>query len=371
MGNVNKWLNESIFINPLSPGCKMCAKGSKLVVLITGLCPADCYYCPLSKEKKGKDRIFADEWELSDENDTEKLILEAKYIEATGAGITGGDPLAVWSRTKKYIKLLKDEFGTNFHIHLYTSGLKNYTHISDLIKAGLDEIRFHPMPAFGNKMEKSILKKAIRISLDAGCDVAIEIPAIPNMENEIFSLVKWANDNNLCWFNINELEFSETNANELNKKGFTVKDDISAAVKGSQETAYKIIERVSKEKLRIGIHYCSSSFKDGVQLRNRIKRRAKNTAKKSDVITNDGTFLKGVICSGRLNLDQIHEILIKEFKIDSSLIFLDKKKDRIEIAPWILQKIAQDLVKKGMNCFIVEEYPTANRLEVEKTPLPF
>ena len=370
MGNINKWLNESIFTNPLSPGCKMCAKGSKLVVLITGLCPANCYYCPLSKEKLGKDRIFADEWEISNENDTEKLILEAKYIEATGSGITGGDPLVVWKRTKKYIQLLKNEFGNDFHIHLYTSGIKNYEYISDLIKAGLDEIRFHPMPTFWNKMDKSILKKSISNSLDTGCDVAIEIPAIPAMKNEIFSLVKWANDKNVCWVNLNELEFSETNANELNKKGFTVKDDISAAVKGSQETAYKVIELVSKEKLRIGVHYCSSSFKDGIQLRNRIKRRAKNTAKKSDIITKDGTFLKGVIYSDRLNLDQIYEILIEEFKIDSSLIVLDKEKNRIELATWILEKIASNLVKKSMKCYLIEEYPTADRLEVEKTPLP-
>ena len=371
MSNVNRWLKESIFINPLSLGCKMCAKGLKLVVLITGLCPTNCYYCPLSKEKQGKDRIFADEWELSDENDTEKLILEARYIEATGAGITGGDPLAVWIRTKKYIKLLKDEFGANFHIHLYTSGIKNYKYINDLIKAGLDEIRFHPMPAFWNNMEKSFLKKSIRNSLDNGCDVAIEIPAIPNMENEIFSLVNWANDNNLCWVNLNELEFSETNANELNKKGFTVKDDISAAVKGSQETAYRVIEFASKENIDIGIHYCSSSFKDGIQLRNRIKRRAKNTAKKSDLITKDGTFLKGVVYSDRITLDQIYKILIEEFKVDTNLIFLNKKKNRIEIAAWILEKIASRLVKKDMKCFLIEEYPTADSLEVEKTPLPF
>lgn len=370
MSNVNKWLNESIFTNPLSPGCKMCANGSKLVVLITGLCPANCYYCPLSKEKKGKDRIFANEWELSDESDTEKLILEAKYIESTGAGITGGDPLAVWSRSKRYIKLFKDEFGPKFHIHLYTSGMENYNHISDLIKAGLDEIRFHPMPAFWNKMEKSIFKKTIRKSLDIGCDVAIEIPAIPNMENEILSLIKWANDNDVCWVNLNELEFSETNANELNKNGFTIKNDISAAVKGSQETAYRIIEFASKENIDIGIHYCSSSFKDGIQLRNRIKRRAKNTAKKSDVITKDGTFLKGAIYSDKIALDQIYKILIEEFKIDSNLIFLDKKKNRIELATWVLEKIASDLVKKDMKCFLIEEYPTADRLEVEKTPLP-
>ena len=100
MKKIISWLNESSYIAPLSPACKMCAKGSKMVILITGLCSAKCFYCPLSTRKLGKDRIFANEWELENEEDTEKLIHEAKYIEATGAGITGGDPLVVWRRTK-------------------------------------------------------------------------------------------------------------------------------------------------------------------------------------------------------------------------------------------------------------------------------
>ena len=112
MVKINDWLNDSKFIGSLSPACMMCSKGSKMVLFVTGVCYFDCFYCPLSFEKGGKDRIFADEWELSDENDTEKIIQEAKYIKATGAGITGGDPLLVWKRTKKYISLLKDEFGS-------------------------------------------------------------------------------------------------------------------------------------------------------------------------------------------------------------------------------------------------------------------
>jgi len=370
MKNIISWLNESNYIKPLSPACKMCADGSKLVLLITGLCPTKCFYCPLSKKKLGKDRIFADEMELKDEKDTKKLILEAELIDATGAGITGGDPLVIWKRTKNYISILKDNFGSDFHIHLYTTGIKNGEHIDALVSAGLDEIRFHPPTKHWKHMENSSILSSIYKSLDTDVDVAIEIPTIPGMKKEIFSLIEWADNNGIKWINLNELEFSETNAKILKNKGFTVKDDIAAAVKGSQETAYKVIEMFSKEKLSLGVHYCSSSFKDGIQLRNRIKRRAKNTAKKSDLITKDGTFLKGVVYSDRITVDQIYKILIKEFKIDTNLIFLNKKKNRIEIATWVLEKIAIRLVKKHMKCFLIEEYPTADGLEVERTPLP-
>lgn len=320
--------------------------------------------------KRGKDRIFANEWELKDENDTDILIKEAKLIEATGAGITGGDPLIVWKRTKNYVLLLKDEFESDFNIHLYTSGIVNAEHIEDIVTAGLDEIRFHPLPNDWNKMEKSASSSSIKKALKTDADVAIEIPAIPGKEKEIFSLIKWADKEEIKWINLNELEFSETNAKELIDRRFKVKDDISAAVKGSQELATNLIKKCQKEDLKIGVHYCSSSFKDGIQLRNRIKRRAKNIAKDFEIITDDGTLLKGIVLSKNKPLSEIYDTLKKDFKINEKHLFFNKDKKRIELDILILEKIALSLKQKGFECYIVEEYPTADALEVERTPLP-
>jgi pyruvate formate-lyase activating enzyme-like uncharacterized protein len=370
MKKIFSWQNESTYTTPLSPACKMCKKGSKIVILITGLCSAKCFYCPLSARKLGKDRIFANEWELENEKDTEKLITEAEYIEATGAGITGGDPLIVWKRTKKYISILKDTFGPNFHIHLYTSGLKNNEHVKDLFSAGLDEIRYHPASENWSDMDNSPIVTSIKNALKIDIDVAVEIPVIPGMEDEIFSLIKWANEIGVKWVNLNELEYSETNAKILNDKGFAVKNDISAAVKGSQETAYNVINRISEMDYDIGVHYCSSSFKDATQLRNRIKRRAKNVARNYEVITDEGTLLKGVIYTKNMSLIKICNLLKKEFNIQNDQLFINKGKKRVELNILVLQKIATNLKKQNLECFIVEEYPTADGLEVERIPLP-
>ena len=355
-----------MYIEPLSPGCKLCEKGSKLVLLVTGLCPASCFYCPLSEKKRGKDVIYADEWKLNDERDTDKILREAELIEAEGAGITGGDPLIVWKRTKDYISLLKENFGEDFHIHLYTSGIKEFEHVPDLVSAGLDEIRFHPMPIYWKDMERSPIKKAIEISLREDVDVAIEIPVIPGMKEEIMNLIRWGDEKGIRWINLNELEFSETNAEELMNRGFDVRDEVSSGVLGSEEEAISIIEDMVKEDLSLGIHYCSSSFKDAIQLRNRIKRRAKNVAKPFEIVSDEGLLIKGVI---EVESKSFLDMLRRRYEIPEDLVRFDLEKRRVEIAPWILEEIADDLAKEKIKCYIVEEYPTADRLEVERIPL--
>jgi hypothetical protein len=371
MVEIIDWLNDSKYIKPLSPACNMCSKGSKMVLFITGFCFFDCFYCPLSFEKGGKDRIFVDEWELIDENDIDKIIQEAKYIKAKGAGITGGDPLLVYDRTKRYISLLKDEFGSNFNIHLYTKALKNNQYIDDFISEGLDEIRFHPSMKYWNKMDKSPISKIIRDTINKDIDVAIEIPSIPEMKDEILSLIKWSNDNYINWININELEISERNVKKFLERNFKNKNDFSSTIDGSENIAYDILKIISECDYEIGIHYCSCSFKEGVQLTNRLKRRAKSIVKKHEFISNEGTLIKGVIYPNKnLSLESLYKKLINDFKIKDKKIFINFDKKRIEMRILELNSISSKLLDQGLFSYLIEEYPTADGLEVEKIPLP-
>jgi hypothetical protein len=271
---------------------------------------------------------------------------------------------------KTYITLLKKTFGASFHIHLYTSALKNAAHLPDLVTAGLDEIRFHPLPHTWRNMDTSSIKKPIQQMLESSADVAIEIPVLPKREKEIFSLISWADRQGLRWVNLNELEFSERNCNAFLRRGYNVKTAISAAVKGSQETAIKVLNMSQQENLSIGVHYCSVSFKDGVQLKNRLLRRAKHIAQPYDVITKEGTLIKGVIYPSNISLPSLLSLLQTTYKIPLHLLHLDSEKKRIELAAWRIETIASSLASYGHRCFIVEEYPTADRLEVERTPVP-
>ncbi len=340
---------------PVVRGCDLCAKGAKMVLFITGLCDAGCFYCPLSKEKMNRDVIFADEMPVHRDED---ILLEAELIDAMGTGITGGDPIKRVDRTVHYIKLLKDNFGQKHHIHLYTaSGSKE--DIEKLASAGLDEIRFHPPPQLWTNMHGSIYEKRLKWAIENGMDAGIEVPVLPDMKKELISLVEFANDLGV-FVNLNELEFSETNYRELNARGYVPKNDVSSAVKGSEEVAYEIVGM----DWDVVVHYCSAAFKDGVQMKNRLMRRAKNIRKDYEEITDDATLILGIIEGD--DLEEIYNYIRERYKIPENLISVNYMRRRVEISPYILEDIAEDL---PWDAYEVEEYPTWDRLQVERLKL--
>ncbi len=344
----------------LPRGCQYCARGSKLVLLTTGLCKQGCFYCPLSKEKTGKDVVYADEMPVESDED---ILTEAHLIRAEGTGVTGGDPLLVVDRTERYIRLLKENFGEEHHIHLYTATF-DLEAVKKLAYAGLDEIRFHPAPSLWKNMDPLAgrLKKIMELPVDVG----FEIPALPDLTAEMKSLVSWLDHMGVLFINLNELEFSETNYGALLGRGYVVRDEVSAAISGSRESAMDVLAFAEDEGLSMAVHFCSATFKDSVQLRNRLLRRAETIARAMDVVTRDGTILKGVVEAGDMDPREVLDRLVRDYHFNPDLVAVDEEKHRVEVAPWLLEKKAKKL---PWECYLVEEYPTFDRLEVERVPL--
>ncbi len=346
----------SSYTGRLPRGCVLCEQGAKMVLLVTGKCDKRCFYCPLSKEKRGKDVFFANEKRVTKAGD---FLSEARLMDALGTGITGGDPLLETDRTMESIESLKKEFGKSHHVHLYTSQT-DAGKLRRVAKAGLDEIRFHPPLTMWKKLEGSPYQRATVLSRKLGLRVGLELPVIPGRESDLVAAIKFADRQGLDFVNLNELEFSETNWRALRRLECDVKDDVSSGVKGSEKLAKDLLKLDTK----VPLHYCSSSFKDGIQLRRRIMRRAKKIKRPYEVLTKDGTFLKGIIETSDLSMTAAY--ILKKFSIPGDLIRADPERKRLEIAPWILEEIADEL---EWPAFMVEEYPTADRLEVERIPL--
>lgn len=339
---MNKFFSHCL--NAMCEGCKRCVKGRKTVVFITGLCPRNCFYCPLSDKKWKKDVIFANEKKV---NSIKEIVEEIKTSKSTGCSITGGDPLVRIDRTVETIKLLKKTFGKKFHIHLYTSlNLAYEKNLKRLYDAGLDEIRFHP--------DLNDEKLWGRIKNNFGWKKGIEIPVIPGYEKKTMKLIRFAKD--MDFINLNELEISDGKGCLLGKMGFKCKNKLSYAIKGSDEMALSLLKEIKKWFPKLKVHYCTAKLKDAVQLANRIKIRAESVKKPFDIVDNEGMLVRGVVYGKDC------EKIRKEFKIPKQLIEYDKERKQILIAPWILMDIHKKINKKSA---IVTEYPTSDRLIVE------
>lgn len=356
-------------IGPLPSGCRMCVKGEKMVLYITGICPRSCWYCPLSENRKDKDVMFSNELEIKG---IPEMIEETRISGAKGAGITGGDPLVKIDRTIEYIKALKKEFGKKFQIHLYTTFvLATKQNMQKLYDAGLDEIRFHP------DFEKKSDWKNIENATEFDWELGLEIPCIPKYEKEIFDMIDYF-EGKVQFLNINELEVAGRNMDDMEKEQYFTKTDETHGVEGSDELGERIMKYCQDKK--INVHYCSSTLKDKVQLANRYKLRAENIKTEFDQITDEGQLYRGIIyLKGHAPIDNYknknkkqtpkEEILKllkekKEFLEEEGLeLYLDEKKLRLISYPEHVEQFAEVLKELDLTPALVEEDPTVKAYE--------
>ena len=360
MAGVHEWERGSLYAGRLPKGCDLCARGSKMVLLVTGRCSSGCFYCPLSEDKKGRDVSYANERPI---DNVDEAIEEARTIDAEGTGVTGGDPVDAMVRTTGMIYSLKKEFGKGHHVHLYTARPLPREDLAELRNAGLDEIRFHPpVDALGDVMSAGYAE-AVALAAEMGLEAGYEVPVLPDHVDDLRAfLTSLVGARGEPFVNMNELEFSSTNAEELRTREYLVRDDVSAAVSGSEELGRALVEQFAPTGLRV--HYCSAGFKDGIQLRRRLGRRARNVVRPHELVTGDQTLLKGVVETD--DPGAVARDLQTRFDVPADLMVVDAERGLLELAPWVIEELEEEI--EG-DCFLVEEYPTWDRLEVERTPV--
>jgi hypothetical protein len=206
----------------------------------------------------------------------------------------------------------------------------------------MDEIRFHP-PGL---LTPERYEKSIRAALQTGVEVGFEVPAIEFNR----TLVEIANRYEI-FINLNQVEFTPTNFKALSEMGFTTED--FGAVE-SDHLAQRYGNVVKK------FHYCTASFKDGVQFRNRLMRMAR---KMNDMYykTDDGTVLCGFI-EGEIS--KIVNIL-KLNNIPYVVIY----EQGVEVSLNTIKKLGKKLKRKGFKVSVIERYPTSTRTVVEVIPV--
>jgi hypothetical protein len=311
-----------------------------MVLFITGICRRTCWYCPLSRERKGNDHIYANERRITS---SEEAIVVAQRMSALGTGITGGEPLERLDRVLEYARALKQAFGEKHHIHLYTGRSLSDTVLQNL--TGLvDEIRMHPPVEYWDCIGETDFISAARHARKLGFEIGFEVPALPEIGYLEVALSE------LDFLNINELEWGEANAPEMRSRNLQLEDSVHNAVAGSRDWAFSV-------SLHEKVWFCSSTFKDSVQLRKRLLRIARNTARPFDEVTEDGTVIYGLV-------EKVRAVpsVLRDYGQDMYII----QDGAIETAWWILVKEREGI---GGEKSLIERYPDRGFI-VEVIPVP-
>ena len=352
----------SSYRGELSPACSQCAEGRKMVLFVTGLCRFRCFYCPVSPTRNQLDVVYANERRVSRDED---VLEEARAIGAAGTGITGGDPLGVVDRVEHYVRLLKGTFGPSHNIHLYTHE-PNAEKLRRLARAGLDEFRLHIPHYLWGSLQGSggAYRRVLEEAGSWGIRRGVEVPVLPEKEAELRRLLRTLEGIGVDFVNLNELEFSETNEALMLARGYRSHGGDDWGVEGSREVARRVVRDVP---LRVPVHYCSSRFKDGVQLRQRLLRRAERMAPPFARPTPDGTIVLGVVeADGQSDLGGWARRLRRQLGVGEGRYRLDAARRWLEVDPVRLRRLAGRLRAPA---FEVERYPTEDALEVEREPL--
>jgi pyruvate formate-lyase activating enzyme-like uncharacterized protein len=351
----------SYLVGDLPEGCRLCTEGAKLVLFVTGLCNRRCFYCPLSPERKGKDKVFANERPVVRPGD---IIEEAMLMGALGTGMTGGDPLTVPKRALSYLELLKAEFGPGHHVHLYTGRSRlDRRLLKSLQSRGLDEIRVHAGPGHGSVMARAV---------EAGLRTGVEIPAIPGSLDEMSKVASLADRSGCSFLNVNELEMCPSTAEAFRSRGLPLISDESTAVAGSLETAIALAE-YCEDKTSLSVHVCPARLKDAVQLKNRLGRMAERRRKPYELIDEDNLLVRAVITPrrrlGKEEMARVLEMLRRETRVSPELMEYIPGRNRIETSPDLAEELVEMLNSREFQVALTEEYPTWDRLETEVIPL--
>ena len=158
------------------------------------------------------------------------------------------------------------------------------------------------------------------------------------------------------------------NAEELKKRGYVLSNDESNTVFGSADIAKKAFDVGGK------INFCTSRYKDAIQLRLRLLRTAQLNARPFDEITEDGTLIYG-----RINLSESFlepfVLFLREMELpdESYMVFPDR--NTVETACGILEELAAIFEEDGISEFgkvkfwMIERYPFENGFVVGCDPI--
>lgn len=239
----------------LSPGCRTCGEGTWSCLMIGSRCTADCFFCPQDRRATTDKPPTAGGIEFSDPDDYVDYL---DVFGLKGVGISGGEPLLLFDKALSFLKAIRNRFGPEIYVWLYTNGdLATEEKLDRLKSGGLDEIRF------------DIVHRGYDLDVvEAACDrldtVAVEVPAIPEDGETVQRCLPEMQRIGVAHLNLHQLHATAHNYKRLSKRGYTFlhyPSEYPVPVFESEMTALELLRHAIDSRLALPINYCSHAFK--------------------------------------------------------------------------------------------------------------
>ncbi len=353
--SIKKTKHSSFLVGDFPKSCELSAEGKVLNLFVTGLSQRTHPY-EVDDPRQITDNSWANELKVQNKKD---IVDESKRSLAEAASITGGDPLTRMDRTTGFIKLLKKEYSDSFYVFLHTF-LDSVTDLKlhRLADVKLDEIVFYP------DLDNPRSWRKFGLARNFPWKIGMVVPAMPAFSDKIKKLLDHSQGL------VDYIVFNDCNCSSVSPS--SVKDSVFSLMKYAG-------------KLGCAAYYFPSAKRQMIEMRNRLKLRASNSARSFDKVTSSGTLVRGAIylqsmlpCEDyhiRLQTIKKNEYLKRLYRIKRELnMALKAKFGQIEVDRDNMRILAdQNLLKKGakkvkaLNLVpaLVEEYPTSDNAQAQ------
>ena len=269
--------NSKVDVAKLSRGCQLCGEGQWSCLFINNLCNGKCFYCPTQQTDLAQP-------------ETNTLIFEEPetYVEYIrqfgfkGVSISGGEPLITFEKSLAFIKAVKDSFGEEVYVWLYTNGILLTPEKVEALKvAGLNEIRFD-IGATDYKTDN------LKLAVGQIPVVTVEIPAVPQEEELLKNKIRELKDLGVSHLNFHQMRLTPYNFNKLVEHDYTYTHGEKVTVIESELTALRLIQFSLDEGVNLPINYCSFVYKNRHQKSANRKKHAPYVVYPWECITQNG-----------------------------------------------------------------------------------
>jgi pyruvate formate-lyase activating enzyme-like uncharacterized protein len=202
-------------------------------------------------------------------------------------------------------------------------------------------------------------RATIEACAEHGIEVGVELPCEPDKEEQLLALLDDLATVPVSFLNLNELEITVGNQENMDVRGFNLSGGITAAAEGSAQLALRLKEAATD--MPYHLKFCTAKYKDAGQLRNRFKRRGQATLRPYEVLSDDDTVLFGAIPTGLEDAQEDMAELRAELGMAEGWLRYDAAHQRIELPLSLAEDLAPVL---EVPVILVEVHPTHDRLEV-------